>query len=89
MAYQFRAVDNIAGKVAPSVNFTGLNAMPTNADVGSAGAKKANAGDPWWMDALDTLSGVGKLVTQQTANWTDNQLNWNDIPLLPQVGQSA
>ncbi len=40
---------------------------------------------PWWQNALNRLSSVGSLATQQTANWSDGKFNWQeDIPLVLQ-----
>jgi len=36
---------------------------------------------PWWKEILYGLQGIGGSVTNQLANWTDDQWSWTDIPL--------
>lgn len=45
--------------------------------------------DPWYLSALQGISGIGSTITDQIANWTDGSLDWKDIPLANPVANFA
>jgi hypothetical protein len=81
--YPFQAVSGIGAKVAPTINFSQTDVAPTSSVSGRA--PTGAAAEPWWMTGLNILSAPGKIVTEQTANWTDDKWGWNDLPVWNQV----
>lgn len=89
--YPFMATPNIGLKVAPIVaaNYRPMVAPMSPTTRKSTAMANGGTGDPLWLEALHTLGGIGKMVTQQTANWTDGKLDWNDMPIVAQKNMMA
>ena len=73
-----KPVQNIGGKVSQNLITSPIYdpTIPSTVPAASGGG----SGDPWWMDALNTLGASSRLVTQQIDDWTDGKSDFKDIP---------
>lgn len=58
---------------------------PTSKKKKSVPKSKKQNNEPWWLEPLYALQGIGGIVTNQIADWTDGKLDKHDIPLYDTV----